>query len=89
MSSRIEIELDDQGRLVLPIPLAQRLGLARGTTLVVDQETTDANSLRVERPTSTLVDKGGILVIRAVDDQPWTDILHEEREQRLDRLYGS
>jgi bifunctional DNA-binding transcriptional regulator/antitoxin component of YhaV-PrlF toxin-antitoxin module len=32
MSYHIKIELDDQGRLVLPIPLAQQLGLVQGTT---------------------------------------------------------
>ena len=39
------------------------------------------------KPPPTVVDKGGILVIRTVADQPWTDILREERQQRLDQLW--
>ena len=87
MSDRIEVELDDQGRLVLPVPLAQRLGLARGTTLVVEQETSEATYLRVQKNSPVLIEKGGVLVITAVADQPLSDTLQEEREQRLDDLW--
>ena len=86
MSDRIEIELDDQGRLVLPVPLAQRLGLARGTTLIVEQETADATYVRVQPPT-TVVDKGGVFVITALAEQPLQHALDEGREHRLEDLW--
>jgi bifunctional DNA-binding transcriptional regulator/antitoxin component of YhaV-PrlF toxin-antitoxin module len=86
MSDRIEIELDDQGRLVLPIPLAQRLGLARGTTLIVEQETSEATYIRVQTA-APVIDKGGVFVITGVTDQPLHSALREEREQHLEDIW--
>lgn len=90
MSNRIEIELDDQGRLVLPGLLAHQLGLVQGTTLIVDQDNADVTYLRVQKPVSSspLVDKGGILVIRTTTIYPEDNLLHEERERRLDALWN-
>ena len=86
MSDQITIELDDQGRLVLPLPLAQRLGLAHGTTLIVEQETSDATYLRVQTA-AHVVDKGGVFVITGVADQPLQHALREAREQRLEDIW--
>lgn len=89
MRDRIEIELDDQGRLVLPAHLAQRLGLARGTTMVVEQETAEAIYVRVQTTAPSLIEKGGVLVITAVAEQPLDEVLQSEREHRLDDVWGS
>jgi bifunctional DNA-binding transcriptional regulator/antitoxin component of YhaV-PrlF toxin-antitoxin module len=86
MSDRIEVELDDQGRLVLPVPLAQRLGLARGTTLIVEQQTSDATYIRVQTP-APVIDKGGVFVITGVANQSLDHVLRDEREQRLEDLW--
>ncbi len=43
--------LDEQGRLVLPAALAERLGLKPGSSVVLDEE---ANSFRVRRPVEQL-----------------------------------
>lgn len=91
MSTRVEIELDDQGRLALPVLVARRLGLAQGTTLVVEQETSDAAYLRIQNTgsvaNSVVVDKGGVLVITVLADRSLDDSLRSEREQRLDTLW--
>jgi len=89
MRDRVEIELDDEGRLVLPVTLAHRLGLMRGTTLVVEQETADSTYIRVQPATPLVIEKGGVFVITAVAEQPWATLLHTERERRLDALWGS
>lgn len=61
MRDRVEIELDDQGCLVLPAQLAQRLGLVRETTMVVEQETAEATHIRVQTIAPPLIEKGGVL----------------------------
>ena len=71
---------------MLPFVLAQRLGLAQGTILVIDQETDETTYIRVQQISSTLVDKGGILVIRATSNDLLQDTLYKDREQHLDTL---
>jgi hypothetical protein len=73
---------------VLPAPLAHRLGLVHGTTLVVEQETAEATYVRVQESTPLLIEKGGIFVITAVAEQPLDTFLVTEREQRLDIAWG-
>jgi bifunctional DNA-binding transcriptional regulator/antitoxin component of YhaV-PrlF toxin-antitoxin module len=87
MRDRVEIELDDQGRLVLPVPLAHRLGLVRGTTLVVEQETAEATYVHVQKTAPSLIEKGGVFVITAAAEQPLDAVLHTEREHRLDDVW--
>ena len=87
MSTLIEVELDDQGRLIVPIHLAQRLGLAHGATLVIERETADATYLRIQKTSPLIVEEDGVLVITAVADQSIDNTLHQEREQHLDALW--
>ncbi len=85
MSQRIEVILDDQGRLVLPAPLQRRLGLAPGMTLVVERETADAAYLRVQtQEEPRLVDKQGVLVIRAQSSGDLANnVARHERDRRV------
>lgn len=87
MATRVEVEVDDQGRLVLPVLLARRLGLAHGTTLVVEEETAAATYLRIQQTNPVLTEEGGVLVITAVADQSLQDALQADREQRLGELW--
>lgn len=89
MRDRVEIELDDEGRLVLPVMLAHRLGLVRGTMLVVEQETAESTYVRVQPATPPVIEKGSVFVITAAAEQPWTTLLHADREHRLDALWES
>ncbi|MCG8352245.1 MAG: division/cell wall cluster transcriptional repressor MraZ [Chloroflexales bacterium] len=87
MGIRIEVELDDQGRLVLPISFAHHLGLGHGAMLVVEDETADATYLRIQKAEPTIVEEGGVLVITAVADQSLEAVLWEEREQHFDDVW--
>lgn len=88
MSQRIEVVLDDHGRLVLPASLRRKLGLTAGATLVVERQTEDAAYLKVrEEEPPPLVDKRGVLVVRA---QPYGDladaVARHERDRRVTDL---
>ncbi|MFP4438469.1 MAG: hypothetical protein ACLFVO_14600 [Chloroflexaceae bacterium] len=87
MATRVEVEVDDQGRLVLPVLLARRLGLTHGATLVVEEETAAATYLRIQQTSPVLIEEGGVLVITAVADQSLKDALQADREQRLGELW--
>jgi len=83
MSQRIEVEIDDEGRLILPSPLGQRLGLSPGTTLVVEAGPADATRLRVQEQGPRLVDKGGVLVVEAENVAGCEDSVRDGREERM------
>ena len=85
MSQRIEMEVDDLGRLVLPSAVGYQLGLAPGTTLVVEQQD-DSESLRLVRDEPRLVDRGGVLVVETGPIQWPSDPVQDLRDQRLDAL---
>ncbi len=82
MSQRIEVVVDDQGRLVLPPLLQRQLGLVPGMTLVVEQETADATFLRVQGEQPHLLNKQGVLVVQSQALDDLTDVARREREQR-------
>jgi bifunctional DNA-binding transcriptional regulator/antitoxin component of YhaV-PrlF toxin-antitoxin module len=86
MSRRIEVELDDQGRLVVPHLLQEQLGLFTGATLIVEHETAHAAHVRVKTMQPRLVDKGGVLVVQAEPSGNLADAVRHEREQRIDDL---
>src|SRR5690606_2322759 len=89
ISQRVEVELDDQERLVLPPQLGDRMVLRPGMTQVVEEgASADAAYLRVRPQRARLVDEGGVLVVytdatgdvaRAVDD---------DRQARIASLGG-
>lgn len=87
MSRRVEVELDDQGRLVVPHPLQQQLGLFSGATLVVKFETSEAAYVRIQPAQPRLIDKGGVLVVDAQPTEDLAEFVQHERERRIeDRL---
>jgi bifunctional DNA-binding transcriptional regulator/antitoxin component of YhaV-PrlF toxin-antitoxin module len=83
MSQRIEVELDDQGRLVVPHLLQEQFGLFTGATLVVEHETAHAAYVRVQTVQPRLVDKGGVLVVQAEPSGNLADAARHEREQQM------
>lgn len=83
MSQRIELELDDLGRLVVPHQLQQQLGLFAGTTLVVEHETAEAAYLRVQTAQPQVVNKGGVLVVQANLEQDVTHFVQDERDRHI------
>jgi len=65
MSQVIKISLDDKGRILIPAALRSRLGLSPGMNLVVEDGDQDSVRLRVQSRPPVLVDKAGVLVVRA------------------------
>ncbi|CAN5671836.1 MAG: AbrB/MazE/SpoVT family DNA-binding domain-containing protein [Actinomycetota bacterium] len=89
MSERVEVVLDDEGRLVVPEALRRRLGLVSGATLVVERETDEATYLRIYAPEEArIVDKDGVMVIRASGDVLVDDVARAERDRRVAELLG-
>ena len=87
------VSLDDQGRILIPPVLKQRLGLSPGMRLVVEPGEKDSVCLRLESNLPHIVDKGGVLVVRQISpDQSadWTsdlmDITRKERNRRMSAL---
>jgi hypothetical protein len=74
MQTRIEVELDDQNRLVLP-------------EQVVEQATTDVAYLRVQQPQPPLVEEEGVLIITSLAEEQVHDVLQADREQRLNVIW--
>jgi len=83
MQQRIEVVLDDLGRILIPAALRSRLGLSPGMTLIVEAEDQGDVSLRPQSEPPALVDKGGVLVVRAEPLTDLTDIIRRERDRRV------
>lgn len=85
-TERIQIPIDKFGRVVLPKPLRERLGLREGTALQVE-ETDEAILLRPVIPKAEVVDDGGWLVLkpsgkRQVPLEETLKAIEESREGR-------
>ena len=85
MEQQKTLVLDDQGRIVVPQVIKERLGLTPGMTLVV--EAGDSGDVRLRREEEPrLVKEGNIWV---VDGEPMEDLVEftsRERERRHEEL---
>jgi AbrB family looped-hinge helix DNA binding protein len=79
----IEVSLDNQGHIVIPAALRDRLDLYPGITLVVEKGDNDDMCLRTQPEQPMLVDKEGVLVIRAEPLGDLTDVTRRERDRRV------
>jgi AbrB family looped-hinge helix DNA binding protein len=87
MTQTVEVTLDESGRITIPATLKERLGLAPGMTLLVEEGDEQRLCLRIQpEPEAELVDKGGVLVVRGKPLEDLTDITKREREQRVVEL---
>jgi AbrB family looped-hinge helix DNA binding protein len=82
MSETIQVIVDDQGRIIIPSTIREQLGLSQGMTLVVEEGEEDELCLRVQERSPDLVDKQGVLVVRA---EPLGDLTHVTQRERLHR----
>ena len=83
MSEVIQVSLDSQGRIVIPSIFRNRLGLSQGMTLVVEEEEKGELCLRIQEEPPTLVDKQGVLVVKAEPSVDLTNITQQERNRRV------
>jgi AbrB family looped-hinge helix DNA binding protein len=86
MNQVIQISLDDLGRILIPAPLRSRLGLKPGMTLVVEDTEQGGVQLRVQEESAALIEKDGLLVIRAEPIGDLTNVVRQERERRTQEL---
>jgi AbrB family looped-hinge helix DNA binding protein len=86
MSHLIEVSLDDFGRIVIPAEVQNYLGLAPGMTLIVEKGDNGGVRLRLQSQPTELVEKGGVLVVRAEPLADLNDVTRRERERRVSEL---
>jgi AbrB family looped-hinge helix DNA binding protein len=82
----IQVTLDDQGRIIIPPAIRECLGLSLGMTLVVEEGQEDELCLRIQEGSPTLVDKQGVLVVRAESLGDLTGATRHERDRRAAEL---
>ena len=85
----MELRLDKSGRVVLPKPLRQRLGLRSGSTL----EATEAAEGLLLRPIAhrpSLVERDGLLVHTGRPIRPfdWQELREDVEQERLRDILG-
>jgi len=86
MNRVIKVSLDDLGRILIPAELRSRLGLAPGMTLIVEKGDDDGVRLRPQSESPELVEKEGVLVVRAKPLGDLADITRHERDRRVSDL---
>jgi bifunctional DNA-binding transcriptional regulator/antitoxin component of YhaV-PrlF toxin-antitoxin module len=86
MSHLIEVSVDDLGRILIPSELQSHLGLTPGMILMVEKGDDDGLRLSLQSQPSELVEKGGVLVVRAEPLADLNDITRREREDRVSEL---
>ncbi|MBM3234918.1 hypothetical protein FJZ31_01335 [Candidatus Poribacteria bacterium] len=83
MSEVIQISLDSQGRIVIPSISRHHPGLSQGMILVVEEGEKDVLFLRIQKESPTLIDKQGVLVVKAEPSVDLTNITQQERNRRV------
>lgn len=85
MSDLIEISVD-QGCIIVPDDIRDRLGLTPGMTLTVEEGEKGSICLRVQKELPELVDKQGVLVVRSEATGDLAEAVRGERGRRLSEL---
>jgi AbrB family looped-hinge helix DNA binding protein len=83
MAEVVELSVDEKGRISIPLALQNRLGLEPGMTLIVEEGDNGGVRLRPNPERVTLLDKEGILVVRAEPVADLTDVVRRERDLRV------
>jgi len=86
MGQTIEVSIDNLGGILLPQELKNRLGLLPGMTMVVEEDDEERVCLRVRTESPELVDKQGIMVIRADSSEDLTNVTRRARDRRISDL---
>jgi AbrB family looped-hinge helix DNA binding protein len=86
MVEQTDLSVDEKGTISIPSALRARLGLAPGMTLLVEEGDSGGVRLRPGRDLVTLVDKDGILVVRAESVGDLSGAIRRERNLRVAAL---
>lgn len=84
----VEISLDEQGRIIFPEAVRNKLGLQLGMTFVVAPEKSGGVRLEPQVDQPLLIDENGILVVAVKVMEDITDIVNRDREERIRHLMG-
>ena len=83
MSQVVKISLDGMGRILIPAAVQSRLGLSPGMSLVVEKEDQGGVRLRIQSEPPVLVDKAGVLVVKAEPISDLANVTRRERDRRV------
>jgi AbrB family looped-hinge helix DNA binding protein len=86
MNGVVEVSVDNQGRIKIPEEVRNRLGLSPGTRLIVEEGERGEICLHFPEAPPVLVEKEGVLVVRATATGDLKDLVRRERDQRLSDL---
>jgi AbrB family looped-hinge helix DNA binding protein len=86
MRQLIKVTVDNQGCIIIPPEIQDRLGLSPGMVLVVEERDKGELCLRVRQELPEIVDKQGVLVVRAKAVGDLADVVRNERDRRLSEL---
>ena len=86
MDQVIKISLDGMGRILIPAAVQSRLGLSPGMSLVVEEVDQEGVRLRIQSEPPVLIDKAGVLVVRAEPIGDLADATRRERDRRVSEL---
>ncbi|MDO8722801.1 MAG: hypothetical protein Q7J31_11370, partial [Syntrophales bacterium] len=81
-----EVSIDNHGGILLPQELKNRLGLLPGMTMVVEEDAEERVCLRVRTESPELVDKQGIIVVRAESSEDLTNVTRQAHDRRVSDL---
>ena len=82
----IEASIDNRGGILLPQELKNHLGLLPGMTMVVEEDDEERVCLRVRTESPELIDKQGIIVVRAESSEDLTNVTRRTRDRRVSDL---
>jgi len=86
MSKVYQLVLDSSGRILIPLAIRSRLGLAPGMTLVVEERDDKELLLRLQDEEPPLTNKEGVLVVQCQVIGDITGVTREAREARVKEL---
>ncbi len=89
MQVKFKTELDEFGKISLPQEIISELHFRPGTEFVVEERNGEVTLVPIEKEREALlVEKDGILVIRAQITEDITDIVERDREERIAKIIG-
>lgn len=86
MNQVIEVSVDNQGCIRIPADIQDRLGLLPGMTLILEEGEEGEICLRIPKDSPMLIDKEGVLVVKAEAAGNIEDAVRHERNRRLSEL---
>jgi len=97
MSEAIQVEIDDQGDIVIPAKVRERLGLTQGMTFIAEDGEQGQLHLRAQQALPQVIEEDGVLIVTSplspdiespeLLSHSLTDAVRQHRERRLASLW--